>query len=156
MLTQDENQQLLEKEMNLLRDEILEVYNASGKRTTGEFEQGLKIEFGANLAILKGYEYLGGRRAGKMPPLDVIQRWIEAKGIKPIENKINVSTLAYLIARKIAREGTNKENNLAIYSMVITPNRIDQILEKIQILNANAFVQEVTALIKTSFNETHQ
>lgn len=158
MLTQDENQQLLQTEMNLLRDEIIEVYNASGKRTTGEFEQGLTIEFGTNKAILKGYEYLGGRRpnAGKMPPIQKIEDWLNAKGIKPIEDKMKISTLAYLIARKISKEGTKKENNLAIYSKVITPQRIDQILEKIQTLNANAFIREVTALITTSFNENHQ
>lgn len=156
MLTSDENLQLLQTEMNLLRDEILEVYNNSGKKTTGEFERGLEIEYSTSKAILKGFEYLAGRRPGKQPPIQAIEKWLDDKGIRPIEARMSVSTLAYLIARKIAKEGTKKENNLAIYSQVITPQRIDQILQKTQTLNANAFVQEVTALITTSFNETHQ
>lgn len=153
MLTQDENQQLLQTEMNLLRDEILELYNNSGKRTSGEFEQGLTIEYGTNKATLKGYEYLAGRRPGKQPPIQAIEKWLDDKGIRPIEARMSVSTLAYLIARKIAREGTKRENNLAIYSQVVTPERIDQILQKIQTLNANAFIEEVKLTITKAFND---
>jgi hypothetical protein len=153
MLSEDENEKLLKQEMEALRDEILQVYNASGKRTSGEFEKGLEVIYEPNKATLMGYEYLGGRRAGKMPPLKAIEDWVKAKGLKPIESEMTTSTLAYLIARKIAKEGTKKENNLAIYSKVITPQRIDEILNKINKLNANQFIQEVVGMIETSFNE---
>ena len=153
MLIDDENQQHLKDEMEALKLEILAVYRASGKRTTGEFEKGLEVVYGSNSASLFGFEYLSGRRAGKQPPVKAIEDWIKAKGITPIEAKMKVSTLAYLIARKIAKEGTKKENNLAIYTQVVTPERIDQILENIHKLNANAFIQEVVASITKAFNE---
>lgn len=153
MLTEDENQKFLKEEMESLRNDILAVYNASGKRTSGEFEKGLEVIYEGNKATLMGYEYLGGRRAGKQPPMKAIEDWIKAKGLKPVESEMTTSTLAYLIARKIAKEGTKKENNLAIYTKVITPQRIDEILEKINKLNANAFVQEVVGIIEKSFNE---
>jgi len=100
---------------------------------------------------------LGGRRpnAGKMPPIQAIEDWIKAKGIKPIEDKMSTSTLAYLIARKISLEGTKKENNLAIYSQVITPERIQMIMDKISNLNANAFITDVVGQITKAFN-SHQ
>jgi len=153
MLGSEENQKLLEEEMTALRKEILEVYNASGKRTTGEFESGLEVVYSTNNATLMGYEYLGGRRAGKQPPLKAIEDWLEAKGITPIESTMTVSTLAYLIARKIAKEGTKKENNLPIYTQVITPERIDQILEKVNQLNVNSFISEIVGTITKKFND---
>jgi hypothetical protein len=155
MLNQEENQQILQEEMESLKNDILAIYNRSGKRTTGEFERGLEVEYNSNSATLKGYEYLGGRRPGKQPPIQAIENWINTKGINPIEANMKVSSLAFLIARKIAKEGTRKESNLAIYSQVVTPERIDKILERINQLNANAFIQEVVGTITKAFNE-HQ
>lgn len=153
MLTQDENQKLLHDEMEALKAEILAAYNASGKRTSGAFEEGLQVEYNNLSAVLKGYTYLSGRRAGKQPPIQAIEDWINAKGIKPLEEKMKISTLAYLIARKIAEKGTDPTRHLKVYSEVITPERIDQILNKIQQLNANAFITEVVGYITKTFNE---
>jgi hypothetical protein len=61
-----------------------------------------------------------------------------------IQNEdINISIL---IARKIGKEGTNKQNHLAIYDQVITP-RIDDILGKINKINVTAFIDEVNIMI---------
>lgn len=149
----DENKKLLEEEMEKIKADILQLYNASGKRTTGEFEKGLKIDYDELSAVLFGPTYLSGRRAGKMPPIKAIEDWIKAKGIKPLEDKLSTSSLAFLIARKIAEKGTDKERHLKVYSQVITPERIQQILDRVSQLNANAFVQEVVSTITKSFNE---
>lgn len=153
MLSQEENEKILKEEMEKLRDDILVVYNASGKRTSGEFEKGLEVEYNGLTAVLKGYTYLGGRRAGKQPPIKAIEDWIRAKGLKPVEDEMTTSTLAFLIARKIAQEGTRKENHLPIYTQVITPQRIDEIIQKINTLNLSAFINEVQATITKAFNE---
>jgi hypothetical protein len=89
MLTEDENGKLLKEEMEVLRNDILAAYNASGKRATGEFTKGLEVEYGINQGTLKGYTYLGGRRAGKQPPIKAIEDWIKARGIAPFEAKRN-------------------------------------------------------------------
>ena len=141
--------------MEALRADILAVYEASGKRTTGEFEQGLETLFQVNSAVLFGYEYLGGRRAGKQPPIQEIEKWLIAKGIQPIEKNLSISSLAFLIARKIGREGTKKENNLPIYSQVVTPERIDEILNKINSLNVSQFIADISGYITKAFNQ-HQ
>ena len=56
-----------------------------------------------------------GRKAGKMPPIQSIYQWIQEKGsmqskIKNAKNKITATkSLAYVIARKIAKKGTPKQ-----------------------------------------------
>lgn len=145
----EENQKILVQEMELIKADILQVYNASGKKVSGEFERGLEIEYGADTAKLKGYEYLAGRRAGKQPPIQAIEKWLNAKGITPIESSMTVSTLAYLIARKIAKEGTKKESQLLIYKQVVTPERIDSIIQKITQINVTTFIWELNEMLSS-------
>lgn len=55
-----------------------------------------------------------GRKAGKMPPVDSILDWIKVKHIlpRPINGKLPTEKgLAYLIARKIGREGYEGTND---------------------------------------------
>ena len=49
-----------------------------------------------------------GRPPGKMPPVSAIEEWITRRRIVPESNTStpNVTSLAYVIARKIGREGT--------------------------------------------------
>ncbi len=103
------NDEIIKQEMEALKADIIKAYEASGKKVSGEFERGLEIKYGPNQATLSGYVYLGGRLAGKQPPTAPIEAWLRQKGITPIESKMKISTLAFLIARKIGKEGTRKE-----------------------------------------------
>jgi hypothetical protein len=61
-----------------------------------------------------------------------------------IQNEdINISIL---IARKIGKEGTNKQNHLAIWPSNNT-SKIDDILGKINKINVTAFIDEVNIMI---------
>lgn len=146
---EEQNQKILVEEMESIKVDILTVYNASGKRTSGEFERGLELKFEPEKSTLLGYEYLAGRREGKMPPIKAIEDWLNAKGIKPIEDKMTVSSLAFLIARKIAQEGTRKESQLQIYKQVITPQRIQDIMTKITQINVQLFVWELNQMLSS-------
>lgn len=69
---------------------------------------GNRYEVGLNLKYYWYYEN-NGRRAGKFPPISKIQEWIKIKPVIPRERNGYLPTekqLAFLIARKIAREGT--------------------------------------------------
>jgi hypothetical protein len=68
---------------------------------------------------------------------------VKSKGITPLDSKNEDINISILIARKIGKEGTNKQNHLAIYDQVITPARIDDILGKINKINVTAFIDEV-------------
>lgn len=72
---------------------------------------------GLHLVIgLAGWWYYveHGRGPGKMPPRDRILEWINTTGLTPEPdengNTISLDTLAFLIARKIGREGTKGKN----------------------------------------------
>lgn len=142
------NDEIIAEEMEALKVDIIAAYESSGKKVSGEFAKGLEIKYSPNRATLLGYVYLAGRVAGKMPPIQAIEKWLIQKGIKPIEDKMKISTLAFLIARKIAKNGTRKENHLAIYDQIITPERIDKILDRINKINITAFTNEVTIMIE--------
>lgn len=68
---------------------------------------GTKLLISLNLEPYWRYvEY--GRRAGKMPPIDAIAKWITVKPIipNPVNGRVpDTRQLAFLIARKIGREG---------------------------------------------------
>lgn len=69
---------------------------------------GTQYEVGLNL---QDYWYYSenGRKAGKFPPISKIEEWIKIKPVIPRERNGYLPTekqLAFLIARKIAEEGT--------------------------------------------------
>lgn len=63
-----------------------------------------------NLSLIEYWKYIEkGRKAGKMPPISAIEKWVEIKPVlpRPMDNGKLPTTkqLAYLIARKIGLEG---------------------------------------------------
>lgn len=143
-----DNNEVIRVEIEAILDDIKKLYSASGKRASGNFEKQLEARYTDNKAEIWGVYYLAGRAGGKMPPVASIEQWIRDKGIKPIQDKMSVTSLAWAIAKKIAREGTNKENHLKVYEQVITPERIDSIIKKVSEFNAASFVNEVEASLK--------
>jgi hypothetical protein len=137
--TQDE---IIVEEVEAILDDIKALYNKSGKRTSGKFETGLKATYSPNKAIIEGYTYLAGRTAGKQPPIEAIKQWIKKKGIKPIKDKMTSTSLAWAIAKAIAKKGTDSSKHLKVY-VVITPERIDSVIKKVSQFNVNLFVQEL-------------
>ncbi|OCK42538.1 hypothetical protein BA195_10200 [Tenacibaculum soleae] len=137
-------QDIIKSEIEALIADIIKVYEASGKKVSGEFKKGLKAIYEEDKAIIQGYTYLAGRRAGKMPPIENIKRWIEQKGIQPFEKSMTTSSLAWAIAKNIAKKGTNSNYHLKIYEQVITPERIDKIIKKVSQFNVNNFLDEVS------------
>lgn len=69
-------------------------------------EKGLRIfsdMTGAKFNYL--YTLETGRKPGKMPPIDNIEDWLKQRGINPPD--ITQRSLAFLIARRIGREGSS-------------------------------------------------
>lgn len=137
---------ILQEEMEKVVADIIEVYENSGKKVSGEFEEQLEIKTNGVKTELWGVQYLAGRPAGKMPPVAAIEKWVIDKGIASMG--LQSSGLAWAIAKKIAAEGTTDESHLPIYERVLTPQRMDEIIQKVSEFHAEQFVIDITLRIK--------
>lgn len=110
-------------------------YDQLGFRASGDWERSLKNTINETPtgfhATIEGNHYTywmeNGRKAGKFPPRNAILDWINQKGI--VAEGISKNSLAFLIARKIANEGTKIRPG--IVSDVLTQDRINQLIKDI-------------------------
>lgn len=73
-----------------------------------------------------------GRKPGKMPPVDSIADWIKIKRIipEPINGKIpDTKQLAFMIARKIGREGVEGKH---VINKTVYTNEMESIITDIK------------------------
>jgi hypothetical protein len=146
-MTKDIIQNWLNETQTLMVDK----YDQLGFRASGEWEQSLSNSIeekeGSFVAKIEGANYTywmeHGRKPGKFPPMAAIRKWIDDKGI--IAENITRNSLAFLIARKIAREGT--QIRPGIVSDVITQERIDSLIKDIGAL----FVTQVKSDVIKAF-----
>lgn len=95
----DNTQRLLEDIAPRMLDEYKKLGNTENVTVTvGELEVSLHLP-----SYWMYIEY--GRGPGKFPPIEAIQNWMTVKHIVP-QRDYTVPQVSYLIARKIAREGT--------------------------------------------------
>lgn len=128
-------------EFELLKAEIIELYDAKKMRASGRFAQSLKVETIENDSgfevSLSGLDYANQLEKGSEPKdvsIAEISKWILDKGVfAQALQSIKLSSLAFLIARKIKREGWKRERfgGVDLISSVITPLRIQDIIDKI-------------------------
>lgn len=114
-------------------------YIKMGLKASGAFESGLVYETTDKSIEIKAPLHARvmetGRRAGKFPPMDAILKWVQLGKIVKRDN-ITDEQLAFLIARKIAREGIkvpNQYNVGKVISSILLDGRIAKLLEEIQI-----------------------
>ena len=118
-------------------NDLIANYIKLGLRAFGSFEAGTNA-----VASEKSMEITApfharmmeqGRRPGKFPPPDEILRWVRLGKIQKRSN-ISDESLAYLIGRKIAREGIKvptKYNIGRVITSVLTDGRIDDLEDEI-------------------------
>lgn len=99
---------ILDEELESLRQRIIENHIRAGQKASGKTISSLRVDVNDNQGTLFGRQAFGvletGRKPGKVPKgfYQTIQQWVKDKGIQ-VENP---KSFAYLVARKIAREGT--------------------------------------------------
>jgi hypothetical protein len=86
------------------------------------------------------YSLVHGRKPGKMPPIDSILDWLTNKGITA---DISLRSLAFLIARKIGRVGTD------IYLGKRPGLALDEIIAKRQEEFDKVFIPAMTEEVST-------
>lgn len=147
--------QVLSKEFEALKNDLIRAYDAKGMRASGKFADSLEVRVEGLTAQLWGEDYAQqletGRKLGKFPPIDAIKKWIEDKGIASrIQGEISVSSLAFLIARKIAREGWKREQfgGIELISQVVTDQRMQKIIDEVGVEQALKYTTEITKMIE--------
>lgn len=117
-----------------LRNDILnkKVTKYGSVTASGQLAQSVRYEVDESGLRIYANDYIvylqDGRRPGKFPPKQPILDWIDDKGIQ--FNDIKKESLAFLIQRKIANEGTTAfiQGGTDLVSGVLTPELIKQIL----------------------------
>lgn len=146
---------ILSKEFELLKSDLIDLYDAKKMRASGKFADSLEVIVNENNAKLLGEDYSQqletGRQAGKFPPIQDIKKWILEKGVfASALQTISISSLAFLIARKIAREGWKRERfgGIELISSVVTDQRIQKIIDEVGAVFAVRYTSEIIKLIK--------
>jgi hypothetical protein len=141
---------ILKEEFDLIKADLIKRYNEKGMRASGNWANTLEVQVKGISAQLIGEKYSEqlefGRKAGKQPPSKAIEQWIRDKGLASrIEGKISISSLAFLIARKIAREGWKRQSygGVELISEVVTPERIQAIIDRVSAEYIPAFEKEI-------------
>lgn len=142
-------EQVLTAEFEALKEELAAAYSASGASVTGNWAQQLEVKASGTGAQLWGTGYIEGRKPGTPPPSEAIEQWIVAKGIASrLENDMSISSLAFIIARKIGREGWKPEEG-SVIKKVITAQRIQQIIDKAGMAVLPEFTSDIIHHLKT-------
>ncbi len=131
-------EEILKREFDLIIVDLKRKHVELGMKASGKWVEGLENTSKGNVGRVIGEPYteqlVNGRRGGRFPPIEAIKQWIIDKGIvNNIKGSISVSSLAFLIARKIAREGTKyyQQGGTDLVSAVITDERIQNIINMV-------------------------
>lgn len=113
LLLRDKVMELVSSELEALKQRIIENHRSAGQVASGRTIASLKVEITEDGGVLWGRSAFGtletGRKGGKVPAgfWKIIRQWMDDKGIQ-VEKP---DSFAYLVARKIAREGTQLFRN---------------------------------------------
>jgi hypothetical protein len=147
--------EILQAEFEAIKTDIIALYDAKKMRASGDFANSLQVIATEKSVKLIGNDYAVqleyGRKAGKFPPLKMIEQWILDKGVfASVLNEIKLSSLAFLIARKIAKEGWGRQENggVELISSVITEERIQKIIDKVGAVETVKFSNEIIAMLQ--------
>lgn len=106
-----EVQNIVFEELEDLRKRIISNIDSSGRRASGRTSESMRTDVSENRGVLLGRMAFGtletGRKPGKVPAgfYQIIKQWVIDKGIS-FDSQSDRNSFAYLVSRKIAREGT--------------------------------------------------
>ena len=147
---------ILSNEFESLKADLITAYDAKGMRASGNFANELEVIQPTTTRVqLWGADYAQqletGRQAGRFPPINAIKQWIQNKGIaNRLNGEITVSQLAFLIARKIAREGWKRQGygGVDLISEIVTDQRMQKIIDQVGLEKVSEVQSEIIKLIK--------
>ena len=106
---------ILNKELNAFVSSVRETLRVKGIDNTLEASNSLRVEMSEKGGAVYGVDYFyfldKGRKPGKFPPVKNMRDWVRTK--LGITEPKELARVAYLVGRKISREGTSiyKDNS---------------------------------------------
>ncbi len=121
--------EVLKQFLESVKADLISEQADRGITASGESAASLTVSLiGRNGVVLTGADYflyqVRGRGPGRFPPFEAIKQWIKDKQLR--FTNITEDSLAFLIARKIARQGTD------IFTGKSAPLPLDAILKQNQ------------------------
>jgi hypothetical protein len=149
--------QVLSREFEALKTDLIQAYDAKGMRASGKFADSLEVRVDGLKAQLWGESYAQQLETGRRPdgsgtgpqwqnPTEDIIQWIKDKGIaNRIQGEISISSLAFLILRKIRSEGWKREQHggVELISEVVTEQRMQKIIDEVGAEQALIYSTEI-------------
>lgn len=158
-----EQREIYEKFLERLRLKFIKKYDELGLRASGDFESSLEPEVTKSAMTMwgAGHSYFmeHGRRAGGWPPRKAIEDWIDVKQGLPAIFKEKKKQYAFLIARKIAKEGIkvpNEHNAGKVIDDVVRDFLANDIYEMLQELGdvwLSQIKADVVGILQNSFTK---
>jgi len=146
------------KYLERLRLKLILKYDELGLRASGGYAEGLEAQATEKKMIMFGVDYAKyleyGRDAGKFPPRQAIENWIEVKKGLPSIFYEKKKQMAFVIARKIARDGIrvpNERNLGGVISKVVDDflgNDIHEMIEELGMLWLPRIKSDVLEIFK--------
>lgn len=136
-----EVQNIVFEELEDLRKRIISNIDSSGRRASGRTSESMRTDVSENRGVLFGRMAFGtletGRKPGKVPAgfYQIIKQWVIDKGIS-FDSQSERNSFAYLVSRKIAREGTQLNRRGAdtdVYTAEV-PETISRIKDRVGFL----------------------
>jgi hypothetical protein len=145
----------------LMVQRLVEGLNANNSNASGALNESIALTLKAQGAgfFVDGLDYWGavdgGRKAGKRPPITEIEKWLTYPNVRDkmrfgasdkAFGEKEMRSLAFMIARKIGREGT-KGNNF--FKNVVESDLIDDMVQAV----ANGSLEDMLAMIDQRIND---
>lgn len=147
------NEEIYQKYLSELKEAILKRYHASGRKASGRFESEMEEEVTDTSMRLSGsphsYFVEKGRNAGKFPPRKAIEEWIDKKEGLPAIFREKKKSFAFLIARKIAQQGTDGSDILESEIQEFMEKKLFKMLDELGDAYAVRIQNDVVRLIKS-------
>jgi len=134
--------------LDTMKDELIAYMDSNDRNATGQSKASIQvINVTGSTGQLVGAEWINyvfkGRAPGKMPPLDKIIDWCNARGIP--------RGVAWVIAKNIADSGTKLwQERRNIFNEVITEEKVNTFIKNLSDIYTARFRTEIISMFYTA------
>ena len=133
---------------------LIPKFNELGMNASGQWLDSLSVDFDGKNGNIKGQDYTEylarGREGGTLPPINAIEQWVNVKlGLSGQEAR----NMAWAVAKKIEREGTNYYPNGTDLLEVLQSN---QVIEYFNLRVSDIMVTQVQLQFERDINDLLQ